>query len=316
MKVMIVVDLEGAACIDDGRAMMPYFPELYAVAREEITQDVNAAVRGLRRAGATEIVVADGHGARLWPETFNVLPDKLEPEVALVRGAGALEETAGLDAVAMVGMHCRNGTPVGFLGHTVSGFTALKINGAWFGESEMVAATAGQQRVPAILVTGDDATIVEAQHFMPWLEGVVVKVATGRASCECLPGQEARASIERGAEHALESQSRMYPLVVSRPVTAEVFFPSADHADLAASLPRAVRAGETSLTYQADDYLEASRFFMTALRLASGVRSTGEMRYLMSDKATAARLEAYKRRRTESFWEEEPWLVADLTAGD
>lgn len=311
MKVMLVVDLEGASLLDDGRAMMRHFPELYADAREQITHDTNAAIRGLSRGGATEIIVADGHAARLWPDTFNVIPEQLESGVDLVRSAAALEEQRGLDALALVGMHCRNGTPLGFLGHTVSGFTAAKFNGEWFGESEMVAAVAGLAGVPTILVTGDDATIREAKQFMPWIEGAVVKIATGRASCDPLPGHVTRPRIEAAAERALQNLSQMEPFVVAPPVTAEVFFPSAAHADLAAAIPRAVRSSETSLTYVADDFLEAYRFFMAALRLATAVRTAATIQFLTSDEATGARLVEYQRRRTEEYWAAEPWIVVD-----
>ncbi|MGQ9584417.1 MAG: M55 family metallopeptidase [Anaerolineae bacterium] len=312
MKVMLLIDLEGVSLLDDTRAMTPDFPELYAVAREEMTEDTNAAVRGLRKGGATEIVVVDGHGARLWPDLFNVIPEKLETGVELRRGAAALEKPSGLDAVAMVGMHCRNGTPVGFLGHTTSGFTAVKFNGEWFGEAEMLAAVAGYYGVPTILVTGDDATVREARHYMPWIEGVVVKKATGRISCDCFPGEVTRPLIQEAAERALRNLSQMKPLVVSPPVTTEVFFPSTRHADLAASIPRAIRSGETSLTYVADHFLEARRFFSTALRLASAVSTEATIKFLASDEATKARLSEYNREQRLAFWNAEPWIVVDL----
>lgn len=312
MKVLLLVDLEGASLLDDTRAMIPDFPEQYAVAREEITRDTNAAIRGLRKGGATEIVVADGHGARAWPDRFNVIPEKLEAGVELRRGAAVLEKASDLDAVAMVGMHCRNGTPVGFLGHTTSGFTAVKFNGEWFGEVEMLAAVAGHYGVPTILVTGDDATVREAKYYMPWVEGVVVKKATGRTSCSCLPGDVTRALIEQAAERALRNLSRMQPLVVSPPVVVEVFFPSARHADLAACIPRAVRSSETSLMYVADQFLEARRFFNTALRLASALGTEATLRFLTADEATRARLSEYNRQQRVSFWNAEPWIVVDL----
>ncbi len=312
MKVLLLVDLEGASLLDDTRAMIPDFPDLYAVAREEITQDTNAAIRGLRRGGATEIVVVDGHGARAWPDLFNVIPEKLEAGVELRRGAAVLEKASGLDAVAMVGMHCRNGTPVGFLGHTTSGFTAVKFNGEWFGEVEMLAAVAGYYGVPTVLVTGDDATIREARYYMPWIEAVAVKKATGRTSCTCLPGEVTRALIEQAAERALRNLSRMQPLVITSPVVVEVFFPSARHADLAACIPRAVRSSETSLMYEADHFLEARRFFTAALRLASALGTEATLKFLAADEATKARLSAYNREQRVAFWSAEPWIVVDL----
>jgi len=134
MCVLLLVDVEGVSRVDDVRAVSWDYPMLYAQTQIETTLDTNAAIRGLRAAGATQIIVADGHGARVRPTEFNLLPEELESGVELVRGASYLETAEEFDALAMVGMHCRNGTPVGFMGHTTSGFTAVRFNGEWFGE--------------------------------------------------------------------------------------------------------------------------------------------------------------------------------------
>ena len=63
MRVYVMTDLEGVSgvwsieeqCVPSGRE--------YDLARRLLTAEVNAAVEGLLAAGATEIVVADGHGA-------------------------------------------------------------------------------------------------------------------------------------------------------------------------------------------------------------------------------------------------------------
>lgn len=313
MKVMVLVDLEGISLLDDPRAMSPDFPEQYAFAREQVTEDTNAAIRGLRKAGAREILVVDGHAARGRPDEYNVIPERLEKGIELLRGAGVLEKPgANLDALAMVGMHCRNGTPIGFMGHTTSGFTAVRFNGEWFGEAEMLAAVAGAYGVPTILVTGDDATIREAKHYMPWIEGVVVKTATGRATCTVLPAETTRPMIEQAAERGLKNLDRMKPLVVAEPVITEVFFPSAADASLAEIIPRAERSGETSVRYHANTFLDARRFFSTALRLAFAARTTAKVKFLTEDPATKQREIEYNRRQSERFWGGEPWIRVEL----
>ncbi len=311
MKVMLLVDLEGASLLDDWRAMSPDYPELYAVAREEITQDVNAAIRGLRKGGATEIIVADGHAARVWPDTFNIIPEKLEPGVQLVRGAVHLERATDLQALAMVGMHCRNGTPVGFMGHTTSGFTAVKFNGEWFGEVEMLAAIAGELGVRTVMVAGDDATLREAKHYMPWIASAIVKTATGRTSCDCLPGELTRPMIELAAMDGLCRAGDMPLFQVPGPVATEMFFPSAAHANMASTIPGSVPTGETSLLYTAPNFLEARRFFTTSLRLANGVGNEAMMKHIVQDPAAKARRSEYNRQSRTEFWAE-PWLRVEL----
>ena len=64
MKVFISVDIEGATGIASfsqcGRADGQHYD--YAFARRMLTGDVNAAIRGARAAGATEVIVKDAHG--------------------------------------------------------------------------------------------------------------------------------------------------------------------------------------------------------------------------------------------------------------
>src|SRR5205807_1395762 len=82
---------------------------LYEEGRRLYTAEVNAAVRGAKRAGATEIVVIDGHGAG-GPYSFkSLLPERLESGAEYVLGytwARYIDPlTAGCDASLFVGAH-------------------------------------------------------------------------------------------------------------------------------------------------------------------------------------------------------------------
>ena len=124
MKVFIVSDMEGVAGIvkwqqvTGGHAM-------YEEGRRLYTGEINAAVRGARAAGATEIVVMDCHGAgEGW--TFNsLIPEELDPGCEYVvqnewtEYVEYLEQ--GVDAALFVAMHAMAGTRDGVLAHTVSG---------------------------------------------------------------------------------------------------------------------------------------------------------------------------------------------------
>src|SRR6476619_2882035 len=55
----------------------------YQRARSWMTADVNAAVTGARRAGATEFVVEENHGVEM---LCNLVLDELDPDVDVVRG--------------------------------------------------------------------------------------------------------------------------------------------------------------------------------------------------------------------------------------
>src|SRR6266571_8513734 len=81
--------------------------KLYHEARKLYTEEINAAVRGAKAAGATEIVVMDCHGAG-GDYTFNsLLPDLLDADCEFVVQQHWTEYTQlledGCDAALFVG---------------------------------------------------------------------------------------------------------------------------------------------------------------------------------------------------------------------
>ena len=98
---------------------------MYEEGRKLYTEEINAAVRGAKAGGATEIVVMDCHGAGGgW--TFNsLIPEDLHPDCEWVvqeEWTGYTEFLEqGCDAALFVGMHARAGAQLGNMNHTVSG---------------------------------------------------------------------------------------------------------------------------------------------------------------------------------------------------
>src|SRR6266487_4614448 len=124
MRVLIMCDMEGVSGIVVWEQVNGGAP-MYEEGRKLYTEEINAAVRGAKAAGATEIVVVDCHGAGGgW--TFNsFVPELLDPECEWVAhhhwtGYTAMLER-GCDAALFVAMHAMAGTPDGVLCHTVSG---------------------------------------------------------------------------------------------------------------------------------------------------------------------------------------------------
>src|SRR5256886_11821656 len=78
MRVHVISDMEGVAGIVKFEQVTGGH-QMYEEGRRLYTEEINAAVRGARAAGATEIVVMDCHGAG-GPWSFNSLvPDRLHP---------------------------------------------------------------------------------------------------------------------------------------------------------------------------------------------------------------------------------------------
>jgi D-amino peptidase len=236
VKVFIVSDMEGVAGIvkweqTDGTKEKRAYHE----GRELYTEEINAAVRGAKSAGAKEIVVMDCHGAGgEW--TFNsLIPDKLDPDCEYVVQNDWTEYTEflerGCDAALFVAMHAKAGTPDGVMSHTVSGqaWRNLSFNGVSVGETGINAALCGHWGCPVLLVTGDEATCREASTLLgDGLTTVAVKKGLGRFSARQLPPLKARQQIEDGAKRALKDLSAVKPYDPGRPAEIRVEFTTPD----------------------------------------------------------------------------------------
>ncbi len=228
MRVMLFCDMEGVAGISvweqvNGGAA------LYEEGRRLYTAEVNAAVRGCKRAGATEIVVIDGHGAGGAWNFKSLIPEQLESGASYVLGHAWCRYIApleqGCDAVLFVGAHAMAGTPDGILCHTVSSqaWYNATINGTLVGESGIVAAIAGSFNTPCVFVSGDAATCREVKALLgPKVVEAPVKEGLGRYSARHLPASDACALIEGGAYKALAARNWPDPLRFTAPVSFDV----------------------------------------------------------------------------------------------
>ncbi len=221
MRIYIMTDLEGVAGVLNFEEWCHPGARYYDVAKELLTREVNAAVEGFLAAGASEIVVADGHGCG------GIDPLLLDPRVELMRGWPTdwpllLDNT--YDAVAFVGQHAKAGTEYAHLAHTQSWhYLDLAINGVSIGEFGQFALCAGELGIPVIFASGDRALSAEAQQLIPGIEAVAVKRGTtpGRGdeleaeaysrrntSAIHLHPERARTLIREGAERALRRAAK------------------------------------------------------------------------------------------------------------
>jgi D-aminopeptidase len=109
LKVFISADMEGITGVVAAEQTTPGNPE-YVAAKKWMAEDVNAAVEGALRAGATEVVVNDSHGSQR-----NIDPGDIHPKAILISGyPKPLSMMQGIDesynAVLFVGYHAGAGT--------------------------------------------------------------------------------------------------------------------------------------------------------------------------------------------------------------
>ena len=304
LKVLIVNDIEGISGIDNVR-QIHYGSKEFEEARIQVTEDVNAAIRGLRGGGATEIRVVDSHGSG--GPNKNIIPEKLERDIVLFQEGPVykrLKKAAdkSIDAAVFVGFHAMADTQDGFLRHTITLEPRISINSKPVGETAIDAYALAEYGIPVIMVTGDQALVREASTFLPGIETAQVKTSLDCRTTNCIPLSEARRLILATAKRALSRVDESMPVQITKPIEVDVSFPRKEQTDLCETIPRAKRKGEHTISYIAEDWDEAYSFVRTTIRLA-GQYAIGALEEKLS------KLEGFGKAVQE--WEEDlvsEWL--------
>lgn len=214
MRVAMCVDMEGVSGIITWNQVNGGDPQYLSQGRMLLTEDINAAVRGARKAGATEVIVMDLHGAGNGYSFNSILLDHADPGAEYFMGGGWMRHTKpfedGVDAVLLVGAHAMAGTRDGVLCHTMSSETWYNawINETLVGESGLCAAICGHWNAPVAFVSGDQATCDEVQALLgPQVMPAVVKWGQGRYAARCLPLLVSRALIEQRVTESLQPEN-------------------------------------------------------------------------------------------------------------
>lgn len=178
-RILLVHDMEGLSGQDNPYSFLYGHPE-YPRGQRLLIQDVNAVVAGLFAGGAGSVSVADGHGSgNPGPD---ILIDQLDRRARMVSRTSSfdtyldLAEQGAFDAVAVVGMHAKNGSG-GFASHTFGIGSQFLVNGLSITETELLGLLHGRVGIPVIFASGDDR-LAEDLKTMPWIQYVTTKKAT------------------------------------------------------------------------------------------------------------------------------------------
>ncbi len=257
LKVFISVDMEGLAGVVTGSDVSPNGPD-YAHFRAIMAAETNAAVDGAFRAGATEVLVRDSHGAKQ-----NLLPNDVDPRARLLRGQGTGPKNMmeGIDAtfaaVAFVGYHAKAGTPNAILEHTSTGNVVdFSINGVSLPEAGYNAMIAGLYDVPVVFIAGDRAVVDQVRGLLGPIDGVAVKEEIGGDASSGMSPKHAQEEIRRTVEQAVRNRSRMKPYKVRGPYTMTLRVRQERP-----SYPGATRVSQGEFTYSSPDLLEVLKAF-------------------------------------------------------
>jgi D-amino peptidase len=258
MKIFISADMEGISGVATNMQLKKN--DEYQRFRRLMTQDVNAAIEGAFNGGATEVVVADGHG-----NMSNILIEELDNRARLVSGNNRVlcqlsSFDGSYDGMMFVGHHGREGgSERTVISHTLAGIAVqeMKINGKVVGETEINAGAAGYYNIPVLLVSGDDAYVSEVKETLPDVEGVVVKYGIDRFAAELIPPKKAQEEIRKAAERAVRNIDRFKPYKVEGPVTFEITFKGPNQAYMTTTIPDVEMLDAKTIRFTCDDYMTA-----------------------------------------------------------
>lgn len=258
MKIFISADIEGISGVATNQQLKT--PSEYQRFRKLMTQDVNAAIEGAFKGGATEVVVADGHG-----NMSNIFIEELDSRARLVQGSNRVMcQLEGLDesfdGIMFVGHHGREGgSERTIISHSLAGICVneMKINGKVVGETEMNAMVAGAFQVPAIFISGDDAYVAEVLETLPDVETAVVKRGIDRFSAELIHPEVAQQIIREKAEVAVKRISEFSPLPVEGPATFEIEFKGPNQALMTTTIPTVELISPKRISFTCDDIVTA-----------------------------------------------------------
>ncbi len=274
MRVYITVDIEGIAGIIDFSQGDPEGGADFMHGQRLMTLEANAAVEGAFEAGATEVVVNDGHG-----KARNILPELMHQKARLIQGrVKPLGICAGIDdsfdVALAVGYHAPPSRADGILNHAYHPFL-LTWAGVEWDEVGLVAAVAGHFDVPLALVTGDDATIERSRELLPPHIGVAVKKGLTRFAADSLHPVEARERIHTGAKEAVERRREFEPLRFDAPIVVEETLYYSQQADMVMMIPTMERVDGRTVRYQSQSALEAYQTFIATSIVAQHPNVTG-----------------------------------------
>jgi len=212
-KVYIYADMEGCSQLTNREQLNGTEGPLRMV------QDINACIKGCFLAGATEVIVRDGHA-----DGFNVDPALINPKARLIQGptpGERFKDIEGSVAMILLGHHGMAQTKNALFAHSFSSATIqmMYLNGIPVGEIGMYANMAGEHNVPVVMVSGDDKTMKEAKDWIPGVVTCQVKKGTSHLSGKCLSLKKSHILITKKTVQALKKRGSIKPVVANYPAT-------------------------------------------------------------------------------------------------
>lgn len=275
-NVFISFDMEGVGCLTSWQELKKESPSLAQI-RELATEEVNAAIRGIRNARQDigEIIICDSHAGG-----ENLLIDMLETGIHLVKGTPRnYYMVEGIDQqfdiLFFIGYHAMIGTRGAGMDHSYSSSSIynIKLNGKYVGETEINAAVAGHYKVPLGLVSGDDKLVNEVRKFFGQeVEVIITKYGISRFAAKCRHPHDIQQEIEKKAELAVKKVKKLNPFIFRPPINAEIELINTVIGDVIEPVPGLKRVSARKVTFRTKNIIEFYRLLRVICNLAYTVK--------------------------------------------
>jgi D-amino peptidase len=272
-KILLYYDMEGISGINHLEMTLSKYPE-YKEGQKFLTNDVNAAIAGLKDGGAGEIIVTDSHGSG--NSDPDILLEQMDKRATLeLRDSSFFpyfdSPDSSYQAIVCIGMHARAHTN-GFLEHTCIPGTSLTVNGVNFTETTIIAVSAARFGIPVIMVSGDDVLSEQVKEQFPNVEYAVVKISKGRADCDTLSQHEAQSNIYCAAKQAILNLSKYKPFAFKSPFEFNMSFQNRIQADWASYYSGLTRVDDITVAYNSNDFIQGWKLWRKLIDLSRGER--------------------------------------------
>lgn len=257
IKILLYYDMEGISGQNDIRSL-DYGNEEYEIAREWLTNDVNAVIKGLFAGGADVVDVVDAHGSGN-PQP-DILVEKMDSRAQLLdkdepfRPYVDLTEKGIYDAVAVACMHSKTGGG-GFAAHTYTLGMDWILNDMSINETEIIVYSWGRADVPVIFASGDN-TLKDQLEWMTWLEYVTVKTTKSADDAELIPFDVVHKQMQEAAQRAVENISISKAVKLTLPIKAQLRAVPPAGLNQLEGVP-GISYKDQTVTFEAADYLQA-----------------------------------------------------------
>ena len=215
LKIFMLWDMEGTSGLFNKEELWYWEEgvpkEVGVMGCEYLTADVNAAARAALDAGVTELIICDTHhgGNNIIVEKLlkdpriTFLPRSVGDENGKRRWMPGLDET--VDGFMVMAHHAKAGTEGAFLPHTQNlDWADFTINGQSVGEMGIEICFAGHWNIPAVMVTGEEHCITEAEQQFPGIVSATVKHAESFEKAYGISAEEAHELIADKVKEAVK----------------------------------------------------------------------------------------------------------------